>query len=118
MLSAAVAPLLLSVSVALIDKLFKAVPSPITPLKVGTPEPLNTVKLSSPPPSPSIVLLNPIVPSLFSLSELTSTVPLIVTAPVNEILGLVSSAVLIFEALRVIPSAPVIDTLRISSLVA
>ena len=118
MVSAAVAPPVLSVSVVLIVKLFKAVSSPIAPLRVSDPEPLNIVRLSVPLPSPSIVVLNVIVPSLLSLSELTVTEPLISTAPVNEILGLAVSAVLILDPSRVIPSAPVIATLRISSAVA
>ena len=111
---AAVSPV--PVSLLLTVKSLKAVVTPIFPVKVSVPAPLNTVKSLFPLAAPSIVLLNSIAPSLVVLSELTVTSPLTITGPVNVMLGLAApSAVLIFDALSVIPSGAVIDTEKISS---
>ena len=110
---AAVSPV--PVSLLLTVKSLKAVVAPISPVKVSVPAPDNTVKSLSPLAAPSIVLVNSIAPSLVALSALTVTSPLTITGPVNVMLGLAApSAVLIFEALSVIPSGAVISTVKIS----
>ena len=98
----------------LIFKVSKEAVVPIAPVKVSAPVPLWIDKLSV-PPAPSIVEVNDTSPSLVVSFAVTTTVPDIVTGPVKVISEFAASAVSIVVPVKVIPSAAVIATLRISS---